>query len=374
MVPLGRRTLLHHRRRLLAALAGVVFAVVLVNAEVGILLGFIANSSGFIDRMPADVWVMAAGTPNFDMCHSFSEPTLQRVRGVSGVEWAEKMIVAWGVWKTPEGIEENVEAVGLPPGGHLGIPWPVEAPEAAELLEPYGVIIDRGEQARLRVTGAGAVAELTGRRVKVVGFTRGLRSFTTTPYAIMRFDDAASASLVPPGATNYILVKAARGTSPGELCARLRSELPHVDVLTSGQFRKRTHDYWLYTTGVGMAFLMAALLGFLVGGAVVGQVLYAMVVEQRAEFGVLKAMGAGRGFLCRTVLGQALIIALAGYAAGALLTVPLVWVTRAAGTPMLVTVPLIFGGLGAVLLVCLGAAVLPLVKLLRLEPALVFRG
>jgi len=104
------------------------------------------------------------------------------------------------------------------------------------------------------------------------------------------------------------------------------------------------------------------------------RMLYALVVEQRAEFGVLKAMGASRGFLCRVVLGQALLIALVGYGAGLGLTLPLISVMHSLGTPMTLTWPLVVGGFAAVVAVCLGAAILPLLKLLRLEPALVFRG
>ena len=373
-VAIARRTLQYHRRRLMAALAGVIFAVILVNMEVGILLGFLANGTGFIDRIPADVWVMARGTPNFDMCHNIAEPTLQRVRAIDGIEWADKMIVSWSSWKTVDGKEENLEVVGLQAGGRIEIPWPVDPPEGAALGDPHGVVIDRAEQARLKVRGLNAEAEVLNNRVKVIGFTTGMRSFTTTPYVIMRFEYSEKASMSAPNTTSYILAKARPGLTPEELRDKMRDELPNVDVLTSREFHNRTQGYWLFGTGVGTAFLMAALLGFLVGGAVVGQVLYALVVEQRAEFGVLKAMGASRGFLCRVVLGQALLIALAGYGAGFLLTLPLIKVMHSLGTPMMLTWSLVGGGFAAVLIVCLGVAIMPLLKLLRLEPALVFRG
>ena len=339
-VAVARRTLQYHRKRLAAALAGVVFAVILVNMEVGILLGFMANSTGFIDEVPADVWIMARGTPNFDMCHNIAEPTLQRVRAIEGVEWAEKMLVAWSMWKTPDGKEENLEAVGLPVGGHIKIPWPVDPPGAADLSDPHGAIIDRAEQKRLKVAGVGDTAEVFNNRVKVIGFTTGMRSFTTTPYVIMRFEYAEKASFSAPNTTSYILAKAQPGWSPERLRDGMRRELPMVDVLTKSEFHTRTQSYWLFTTGVGTAFFMAALLGFLVGGAVVGQVLYALV----------------------------------GYGAGLLLTLPLIKVMHSLGTPMTLTWPLVVGGFAAVVAVCLGAAILPLLKLLRLEPARVFRG
>jgi putative ABC transport system permease protein len=377
-VPLATRNLLHNRRRLAAALAGVVFAVVLVNVEVGILRGFLANATGFIDRLPADVWVMAQGTPNFDMSHNIPEETLGRVRSVPGVEWSEKLYANWGLWKTSAGNDENVQIIGLLPGGRISLPWPTEPAGAAQLDQPEGILIDRAEQARLKVRGLGDLAELSGRRVKVAGFTEGLRSFTTSPYVIMRFDEAARVAIIPgssgTGGMSYVLAGAVPGLAPEALRDRLRAELDGVEVLTASEFRSRTQRYWLLTTGVGMAFLMASILGFVVGGAVVGQVLYAMIAEQRAEFGVLKAMGAGRWLLCRIVAGQAILIALTGFGAGLLLTLPLEHLVRAAGTPIAVGWDLLAAGLAAILVVCVAAAVLPALQILRLEPAMVFRG
>ena len=51
-------------------------------------------------------------------------------------------------------------------------------------------------------------------------------------------------------------------------------------------------EFWLTRTGIGISFGLAALLGLLVGLAVVAQTLYASVTERIKEFGTLKAMGA----------------------------------------------------------------------------------
>ncbi len=113
-VPIARKNLIYNSRRLLAALAGVVFAVVLVNMEMGILSGFVANSSAFIDRMPADVWVMALGTRNFDQPYPIPSSVVQRVRSIDGVQWAEPLALLWTGWKLSDGTQEVVQVVGLP--------------------------------------------------------------------------------------------------------------------------------------------------------------------------------------------------------------------------------------------------------------------
>ena len=60
--------------------------------------------------------------------------------------------------------------------------------------------------------------------------------------------------------------------------------------------------------------------------------------------------------------------------AGLLATFPLVSLTKSMGTPILVDWPILATCFVAVVVTCLGAAILPTVKLMRLEPAMVFRG
>ncbi len=373
-VPIALRNLLHSRRRLVAALAGVIFAVVLVNIEIGILAGFISNSSGFIDRMPADVWVTGKGTKNFDQPFAIPETVLHRVRSVPEVAWAEDLFVSWSHWKLKSGTQEVVEIIGLPERGSLPIPWEVNPPEARDLREPYGVIIDEAEAARLEVTGIGQTSELMGTRVKVIGFTKGLRSFTTAPYVITRMNHALGMTQLNIGGLGYVLVKARDGVSGRALAAKLKERLPGYDVMTGTQFRNRTWGYWLFGTGVGSGFFISALLGFIVGGAVVGQVLYAMVMEQRPEFGVLKAMGSENTRLRNMVATQAMIIGITGYVLGMLATIPLQMMIVSVGTPFKLFWQLVAGGFLMTVGVCAAATVVPVLKIYALEPAMVFRG
>jgi len=373
-VPLARRNLLHNKRRLIAALAGVGFSVILVNMQVGVLVGMLANASAFIDRLPNEIWIMPLGTTNFDQPTLLPEATLYRARSVPGVAWAEKMIVGWSTAKTSHGNNETIQVIGLPSTERFRLPWTVDPPAAADLLEPRGVIMDVAEKKRLYVERVGDEFESNHKRVKVVGFTDGMRSFTTAPYIVTRYPNAEEIQIAPATSFQYVLVKVADGADPVRVQQDLQEKLGTAEVLLAGEFRCRTYSYWLFGTGVGTAFLMAAVLGFVVGGAVVAQVLYANVVDQRPQFGVLKAMGAGNGYLCRVVMTQAFLTAVLGYVTGMALTIPLVFAIRAVGTPILVPWELAAAAFVAVVFVCLLAALLPISQLVRLEPALVFQG
>src|SRR6185295_9798333 len=74
-----------------------------------------------------------------------------------------------------------------------------------------------------------------------------------------------------------------------------------------------TRFYWMFTTGAGVAVLLAALLGLVVGVVVVAQTIYATTMDHLKEYGTLKAMGATNGYLYRVIIEQAVVSAIVGY-------------------------------------------------------------
>ena len=59
--------------------------------------------------------------------------------------------------------------------------------------------------------GRGRNFEMNGRRARVVGFTHGIRSFTTSPYVFTTFKRAQEYSGLAEDQTIFILVKLAPG-------------------------------------------------------------------------------------------------------------------------------------------------------------------
>src|SRR5262249_58857843 len=158
-----------------------------------------------------------------------------------------------------------------------------------------------------------------------------------------------------------------------DLRARLAAS-PNVDAFPSAEMSDRTRAYWSKRTGVGTGFFMTAIMGVIVGLVVVGQILYNGTLEHIKEYGTLKAMGAANGAIVRVILYQALISALVGFIAGGLMALG----ARAGMAAANLKVALSPGLLRATALptaaMCTFAAVLSILKVLRLDPAVVFKG
>jgi putative ABC transport system permease protein len=154
---------------------------------------------------------------------------------------------------------------------------------------------------------------------------------------------------------------------------RLVARLPDLDVYTREEFGRRTQNYWLFTTGAGVALLVAAVLGLVVGCVIVAQTIYATTVDHLRDFGTLKAIGASNRFVYGVILKQAGISALGGYAIGMAASFGVVWLSRMAGALILAPWQLTVAMLGLSLAMCAAASLVSIQKVLRLDPALVFK-
>jgi putative ABC transport system permease protein len=147
-----------------------------------------------------------------------------------------------------------------------------------------------------------------------------------------------------------------------------------VDVVTSGRFSAMTRFYWMFTTGAGVAVLLAALLGLVVGVVVVAQTIYATTMDHIREYGTLKAMGATNGYLYRVIMQQAVISAVAGYSLAMFVSWFVVRGSEKGGAAILLPLPVAVGMLGLTIVMCTGAALVSINKVTRLDPAMVFKG
>jgi putative ABC transport system permease protein len=373
MVPLARRNLLHDRTRFLVTVAGIAFAIVLVLVQLGLFLGFTQTTSGVIDHSQADLWVMARGVQYFEVGFPLSERKLYRILANSDVAAAEKCIVRFALWKRPDGARKNVEVIGFNSRLGMGGPWNVTQGTAADLKQEDTVILDEFYRRELGVDRVGDAVEINGVRARVVGFTRGIRSFTTTPFVFTSFKNALDYTRSRADQTIFILVRAAAGANLGDLQRKIAAQVPDLDVYTRAEFGRRTRDYWLFTTGAGIALLVAATLGVVVGAVIVAQTIYAITVDHQRDYGTLKAIGASNRFICGVILKQALISALVGYAVGMAAGLTVERLSRAWGAVILAPWQLAAAMLVLALVMCGAASVVSIRKVLLLEPAAVFK-
>lgn len=374
MASLAKRNLFHDKVRLAVTLTGIVFAVVLVAIQLGLFIGFRTATSNVIDNSGVDLWIGSTGVSHIEVGLPFSEKKLYQALATPGVEVAEKYIVRFCRWKRPNGAEENVEVVGFNPDTNVGGPWNLVAGSVEDLKADDTVIIDLLYTKKLGVTRLGQTVEIAGRRARVVGFTRGIRTFTTSPVAFTSFKNALNYAQMREDQTVYILVRAAPGVSVEALKQQLAGRIKDVSVYTTREFSRKTQAYWMFGTGAGITVIIAAVLGLIVGVVVVAQTIYAATIDHIREFGTLKAMGATNGYIYRVIIKQAVISAVIGYGLGIAISLATVYLNRNGGAAIILPQGVAISMFGLTLLMCIGASIVSINKVTRIDPAMVFKG
>ena len=370
---LAWRNLAHDRSRFVVTLVGIVFAVVLIAMQIGLFLGFSDATTVIVRHTHADFWVVARGAQNFEISLPMKERELYLTRSVPGVAQAERLLVQFVPWKKPGGGDESIILVGFDLNSGLAGPWNLVAGRLEDLRQPDGVMVDRVYMEKLGIASTGTDLEINGMRARVVGFTQGIRSFTTSPWVFASFRTAQGFSRLAEDESNYVIGTFAPGADPVAVRATLAQALPRSDVYLSADFAARTRDYWMFTTGAGASVLVSALLGLLVGSVIVAQVLYATTVDHLTEFGTLSAMGAPRDFIYKVILGQAAISATLGHVPGIALALLLAEASALSAAVVLVPWELAIGLYGVTLAMCMLASLISIRKAMGIDPAMVFQ-
>ena len=369
MLHVAFRNLFQNRTRLIVSIGGVALAMLLVLALDAIVAGAERQITAYIEYSRADVFVSQAGVRTLHMSSS-SLPLADsaRVRDESGVASVTPILYMTNMIVT--GDQRSLAyVIGLPADARAGGPWQVT--DGTAIPGPGQAVIEAGiaRQAHIAV---GSTVTILGRPFIVSGLATGTTSLTNS-VAFISFDDFAEIRDTSDTAS-FLLIKAQPGISSAALAAQIQRDMPEVTVQTRAQFASQERQV-VDDMSTDLVSIMN-LVGFAIGLAVLALTVYTATLTRRAEYGVLKALGAKGTNLYRVVLIQAFMSVALGFAVGLTLTLALAIVTPyLASNIALDILPTSLLKVGGVSLAIAGAsAILPIWQISRLDPAQVFKG
>lgn len=367
--------LLGDRPKYLALVCGLGFAVLLISQQAAIFMGLLIRATGPLQNVAQpDLWVANKFVRYVSETRSLSDEDLSRVRSIPGVQWAEPFFAARVLCDLPSGNTRYISLFGIDRTTLVGQPPELTAGRLEDLRIADAVIVEESARSKLENIGLGEELKLNDRRAIVVGFCRAKPGFDSPAVVYSTYANCLHFTPLGRNAMTYILVK----VKPGVDVAAVQRDiglLPEIIALTHPQMTARTVDFIIRETGIGINFGITVLLGLIVGLAVSAAIFYQFTMENSRNYAVLKAMGAKRKALIGMVLLQALWVGLVGYGIGVGLTALFTLQSRRPGTELAAYFPwqLLVGSLIGMLLCISVGSLLSLRRVLRLEPAVVFK-
>lgn len=362
-VPIARRNVVADGKRAVTGVLGVGASIALILLLQGLWSGVQAQISAYPRNAGAQLFVGDLGTRTTSESSVVPLSAVDRIRSLDGVTAADPIFLRSTIVTLHERKILTV-LVGYEPGG-LGGPWKIVA--GRDVAGNDEVVLDRllATQHDLEV---GAPLDVMGATLRIVGLSDDTRTWMSAYAFISR--GTAERIFRTSGTASFILVGTER---PDAVGARIGTQLELTALPIAVLAR---NDRELFAGIMRGPLDLMILIAFAAGTLIVALTVYSQIVERSREVGIIKAMGARGTRLLVIVLGQTLALTLLGLAVGFLLFAggsrlvramrPQFWVT--------LTVSQILFVAGAAAVMAMLAAILPTVRIARMDPASAYRG
>jgi putative ABC transport system permease protein len=325
-IPLAWLQLQREKVRLLVAVAGIAFAVILMMIQLGFRDALFNSAVKVHQNLNADVVMVSTQTPNLVGVKSFSRRRLQQALGFTGVRAISPMYLSFTFWHHPlNGKTWPIFVVGFEPATQVfNLP---EVIQSQSRLKSFDVVLfdelsraEFGPVAKLFRQGKTVTTEVAEQRITVGGLFKLGASFGADSHLLT--SDSTFLHLFPdraPGAVDLGLISVEPGVNIPQLIQQMKAQLPRdVRIFAKADFITFERSFWQNHTAIGFVFNLGTLIGFMVGTMIVYQVLYTDVSDHLPEYATLKAMGYHSRYLYGVVMQESLILSLLGYLPGCL--------------------------------------------------------
>lgn len=369
---LAIRNLIHDRMRFFVTLIGIVFSIVLVAVQTGLYLGSERLILNMIDHTDADIWIVAKGAESFDDASKLEGRERYTALSTPGVASASDLVVGFSKWTRDGGGDTAIVIVGVNPGEGQLEPWNVVSGKVDDLKLSEAVAVDNSYFRELGVSGVGGTGKIEGVKTRVVAITSGIRSFTTLPYVFTSKRQARTYFRIPSDKSTFITVKVEPGANVKSVQKALAQRFDDAEVKTTQEFRDISKQHWLFNTGAGAALIGGAILGIIVGVVIVAQTLYSSAKDHIREFATLRALGSTAGYIHKVILWQAILSAIIGYVIAIAIDYAIVWASEGSALPIVATQSQFMWLFVLTVVMCVFSAMAAIVKVTRIDPAMVF--
>jgi putative ABC transport system permease protein len=409
-IPLAWLQLQRERIRLLVALAGIGFAVILMFLQLGFQDALFDSAITLHTSLQGDIFLISPQSTSLIAMRSFPDRRLYQALGVDGVAAITPIYLGFGNWKNPfwQGLPQpqtrQIMVIGIVPGDDV-FALPEVTANTNKLRLTDVVIFDSASRAEFgpipqelavfQAAGKVIQTEVDSRRVEVGGLFKLGASFgadgnlITSDLNFLRIFPKREKEKIDvgviqlkPDANLARTLELLKKDLPGEL--RLNPNVTpqqaqenfikgDVRVLSKQAFINLEKSYWQDSTAIGFIFTLGTVIGFIVGTVIVYQILYTDVTDHLAEYATLKAMGYRSRYLLSVVFQEALILSVLGYIPGFLLSQILYNLTRnATSLPIAMTLDRAIIVLCLAIVMCLASGVIAVRKVQDADPADIF--
>lgn len=329
MFALTIKELVAHKMRMLSTVFAVLLGVTLMSGTLIFTDTLTATFDNVLDDARAGVDAMVRAESDVDMPYGqvgtrMDAGIIDTVRGVDGVDASALQITGYAQLVDADGDvvgdQEQAPAFGF---NWIDVPAlnPYVISDGRAPASDGEIVIDRGSADKGHFVVGDTATVLT--QDAPVEFTiTGIARFGTADSpggatAVLFTDADAQRYLSSPGQVDGIAVEAADGVSQDEMVARLSEAVPDLEVVTGATLVAEDQAALHEAFGPFKIFLLVfAFVAVFVGAFMINNTFSITVAQRTKQLAMLRALGASRRQVLRSVMTEAVAIGVAGSGSG----------------------------------------------------------
>ncbi len=325
--PLAWAQLSHQKVRTGVAMGGIAFANVLIFMQLGFVNLFAGGAILLPKHLKGDIFITNTEAKLINSFSTFDRTRLYQAAAFDGIIAAEPLYLKYGTWSyNKDTLSYQTRVFAYNPQVQI-FDIPEVNQQQSKLRAPFTVLFDRLSRSQLGPIPAQMKARsttsamLNNQRLVVNGlFSLGCSFFLSEGNIII--SDRTFAEMFGSNSLEQVslgVIRVKPDTNIPALKLGIERAVPGIKALTYQELQTRELQFQ-DTNPSSTIFNFGALMGFIVGVAIVYQVLYSDVSDHLSEYATLKAIGYGDRALLLVIFQEALFLAIIGYIPGFIAT------------------------------------------------------
>ncbi len=342
--------------RTCVSILAVSLGVVLILVSVGLSFGQFNDQAERTRKIGGDFMLQPSGASLFLGLNSGALPVKiqQVIEQVEGIEAATPVLVKF--------VSKGFQALfGIEKDSFLRVNRGLEFPEGQMFEKPFEVVVDTIYAAANQVE-VGQDLDLLGHKFSIAGiFQAGTAGRVLVPLETLQEMNGT------PGKATVFFIRAKQDVGIEGAEAKLNERFENYkisrtkeleELLASSAPAFQEFKAALVFMSVAISFLVTLL------------AMYSTIVERTREIGILKSLGASRGYIVQLIVRESLVVCLLGVIAGFILTVILIALITARFPTVPINIPSVWIFIAVVIAFAGGilGALYPAIKAAKLDP------
>ena len=359
----------------IGVIVGILISTFLIGQQLGVFFFLSGLMGALATDVQSDIWVVDSKTDDVNQLGRLDIRNLRAVQSINGVKEAFPLLISGASCNYKNGTSGAITLIGVDASKINAVlnPGKITAGATTDLQLDGAVSGEFFEKKNLGgAIDLGTDFEINGKRAFFALQTKGFRGFGSS-FCVTTIERARFYSNQSVNTISAVLVNVQPGVNVNDVVAAINNSIKGIRAWPAEKLAASSVKKILTSSGIALSTGTLIIFALIAGFFIIGLTMYSSALDRLKDYGTLKAIGAGNGYISRLILTQALLFSVVGFLIGLMLLEGFRFGVAKSGLIFSFSPLILLGMFGTIGLISICGASFALSRIRSVEPAAVFR-